>query len=70
MTEDQQKDVVILGQLKALHFAFNMELPKDPKLRQKFFKAKRLLFEVIEDHWDKCNEYLADTDTDRSEAKV
>lgn len=70
MTEDQQRDIVILGQLKAIHSSMNTELPKDPELREKFFKAKRLLFEVIDAHWDKCNKYLADTDADKTEAKA
>ncbi|MFK0570830.1 hypothetical protein [Endozoicomonas sp.] len=60
MKASDQKKIMILGKLQALHSAMNTELPEDKELREKFFKAKRLLFEVLDKHWDDCNKLLSD----------
>ncbi len=58
MTEDEQKNLVILGKLQAIHTLMNTELPEDKDVKDKFFKAKRLLFQALDMHWDKCNSML------------
>ena len=58
MTEDEQRDLVILGKLQAIHSSMNVELPEDKEVRDKFFQAKRLFFQALDQHWDHCNSML------------
>ncbi len=58
MTEEDQRELVILGKFQAIHSSMNTELPMDEKTRSKFLEAKRMMFRALDRHWDKCNSML------------
>ena len=63
MKGSEQRDIVILGKLQAIHEAMNTELPNDKELRRKFLAAKRMVHQVLDQHWDNCNRLIEEDDT-------
>ena len=63
MKGSEQKDSIILGRLQAIHDSMNIELPRDKELRVKFLKAKRMVFQVLDAHWDDCNKLVTEDDS-------
>lgn len=63
MKWSEQRDVIILGKLQAIHEAMNIELPSDKELRRKFLAAKRIVYQVMDQHWDNCNRLVDEDDT-------
>lgn len=63
MKGSEQKDIIILGKLQAINDAMNIEPPNNRELRKKFIASRKLLCEVITEHWDYCNELVTNDDT-------
>ena len=63
MKGSEQQDIIILGKLQAIHDAMNINLPSDKRLRKKFAEAKRMVFQVMDEHWDHCNKLVDEDDT-------
>jgi hypothetical protein len=63
MKGSEQKDIIILGKLQAIHEAMNTELPQNKELRAKFLEAKRMVFQVLDAHWENCNKLITEDDS-------
>lgn len=63
MLASEQQEIVLLGKLRAASSLLEQDLPKDPKIRQKFLEARKLLNEVTNQQWDVCSGMITKDDT-------
>jgi hypothetical protein len=59
----EQRNVIVLGRLRAIHDAMESARPNDAELSKRFSKCKSLLWAILNEHWDNCNELVTDDDT-------
>ena len=57
------EELVTLGKMQAVHSAMNIDPPKDKELRAKWIKARSMVFEILDAHWDACNKLVTEDNT-------